>query len=332
MPAPLIVSALSLALLFAAGALQRKAAATMLSWWFWIGGIALWLYCLVVIDALLGVWWVVVGIMLFGVGVYPVALIAALIRGEWMIFGDVGVALVVLGFVRSRVHKEANRASVLARLDKLIAQTDPDEEKKSPQQTAKYLVKRPNETEGFSFVATLEKIKAGLKTGEIKPEWGVKKESDGAYDWITIDRLLCDPPRPKSPGASLAMRIIKWAAIVFVASCLFPPWLYTFDRNGPYGGHSRKPAGYNFIARPPSPEEPPRDSTTPELPDFGQDSYDDFVAKRYYGVQVDLPRLALEWAAIAAVTGVAWMLTVRPGQNSNVSEPTRAPAAPQARE
>ena len=108
-------------------------------------------------------------------------------------------------------------------------------------------------------------------------------------------------------------RIVCLTALgMFILACLFPPWLDTFDLNGRGGGHSRKPAGYYFIARPPPPEEPPRDSTGPDVPDFGQDSYAVAVAKRYYGVQIDLTRLAVEWAALAAATGLVWVFVVKP--------------------
>jgi addiction module HigA family antidote len=88
----------------------------------------------------------------------------------------------------------------------------------------------------------------------------------------------------------ISVQIIKWAAIVFVTSCLFPPWQYTADRNGSEGFHTRKPAGYAPIFLPPAPE------------------YEGVS----YGVQIDSSRLIIEWAALAAVTGMVWMLVVKP--------------------
>ncbi|HKW28239.1 MAG TPA: hypothetical protein VJT54_02820 [Verrucomicrobiae bacterium] len=160
------------------------------------------------------------------------------------------------------------------------------------QKTAKYLVKRPSESEEFSFVATLEQIKAGLKTGQVKPEWGVKNES-GGY-WMTIHNLIYDPPHPKSPAAPPARRVIKWAALVFITSCLIPPWQFTADRNGNAGFHTRKPAGYSLVFVPP---------TNPESIDG---------STLWFGVQIDFGRLFLEWAALAAVTGMVWILVVKP--------------------
>jgi hypothetical protein len=75
---------------------------------------------------------------------------------------------------------------------------------------------------------------------------------------------------------------------MFILACLFPPWLYSL--NGPNGIHSRKPAGYYFIAKPPAPE-----SSYPT-----------------YGVEIDLTRLAIEWAALAAITGMVWVFVVKP--------------------
>jgi len=93
-----------------------------------------------------------------------------------------------------------------------------------------------------------------------------------------------------SPSGSPAKRILKWAAVVFVASCLIPPWQFTADRNGSYGYHSRKPAGYSLLFVPPT---NPNESV-------------------WNGVQIDFGRLFLEWAALAAITGTVWMLVVKP--------------------
>ena len=92
------------------------------------------------------------------------------------------------------------------------------------------------------------------------------------------------------PPTNPTKRIIKWAAIVFVASCLILPWQYTADRNGERGFHSRKPAGYSLLFAPP---------TNP-------DRYE------WNGVRVDFGRLFIEWVALVAVTGMVWMLFVKP--------------------
>ena len=88
------------------------------------------------------------------------------------------------------------------------------------------------------------------------------------------------PQKPVNPKKT----ILKWAAVLFVASCLLPPWQYTEDRNGTGGYHSRKPAGYSILFNP---------------PETGRFYWD--------GVQIDFGRLFLEWTAIAGLTGVIWM-------------------------
>ena len=82
------------------------------------------------------------------------------------------------------------------------------------------------------------------------------------------------------------------ALAVFILTCLFPPWLYTYDGED---AHSRNPAGYYFITKPP----PQRSREVT------------------WGVQIDLVRLAIEWAALAAVTGTVWMLVVKPAWSRN---------------
>lgn len=76
---------------------------------------------------------------------------------------------------------------------------------------------------------------------------------------------------------------------MLLATILFPPWQYTADRNGEDGYHSRKPAGYALIFNPPKPQS-------------------DYSA---FGIKIDFGRLSLEWAALAAVTGIVWVLAVK---------------------
>ena len=81
-------------------------------------------------------------------------------------------------------------------------------------------------------------------------------------------------------------RFVVFMAVLFIVTCLFPP-CYTYDGEG---AHSRKSAGYHFIIDPPPPQS--TDETS--------------------GVQIDFGRLFLEWAALAAVTGIVWVLAVKP--------------------
>jgi hypothetical protein len=77
--------------------------------------------------------------------------------------------------------------------------------------------------------------------------------------------------------------ILFLGAVVFALMTLFPPWLYTYDRNGTVqGAHTSKPAGNYFVLEPPRPE-----------------NY-----SIYYGVTIDTRLLLIQWAAVAAVVGV----------------------------
>jgi len=90
----------------------------------------------------------------------------------------------------------------------------------------------------------------------------------------------------KTMKPSPTKRIVKWFAIVFVASCLIPPWQFTADRNGNYGFHSHKPAGYSLIFIPPA------------NPDQNQ----------WNGVQIDFGRLLIEWAVVIVIVGIVLFL------------------------
>jgi hypothetical protein len=80
-------------------------------------------------------------------------------------------------------------------------------------------------------------------------------------------------------------RFITVIAVLFILSCLIPPWLSIVNETL-FGNttHSRTPAGYAFLFNPPA----------------------------GIGFQIDFGRLFLEWAALAAVTGMVWMLFVKP--------------------
>lgn len=80
--------------------------------------------------------------------------------------------------------------------------------------------------------------------------------------------------------------IIAAGVIMFFLATFFPPWIYTHDRNGSYGGHAHRPAGYYCILAPPSPK-----STSP----------DD-------GVSLDMARLVLEWVCILVTAGAVRFL------------------------
>jgi hypothetical protein len=98
-------------------------------------------------------------------------------------------------------------------------------------------------------------------------------------------------------------KLIITALVAFILTGLIPPWQYTTDKgsvNGfkqgfgyvppSQGVHSRKPAGYSLLFTPPA------------NPDGSAGN----------GVQIDFGRLVLEWAVLAAITGMVWILVVKP--------------------
>ena len=61
----------------------------------YIFGISLWAWAFVYTLATWGWWAVVIGFLLMGVGVVPIAMLATFLHGEWSLFGQIvlGVAL-----------------------------------------------------------------------------------------------------------------------------------------------------------------------------------------------------------------------------------------------
>jgi hypothetical protein len=97
-------------------------------------------------------------------------------------------------------------------------------------------------------------------------------------------------------------KLIFGALVVFILTGLFPPWQYTTDKDSVNGHdfippgqgvHSRKPAGYSLIFSPPA------------NPDGSAGN----------GVQIDFGRLFLEWAVLAAITSMVWILMVKPARS-----------------
>lgn len=83
------------------------------------------------------------------------------------------------------------------------------------------------------------------------------------------------------------LRILIAAGVIFIAIGIFPPWTYTLDAQSI---HREKPAGYAFIVSPPNPEE--------NAPAFG--------------VQLDIPRLLIQWLVLVAATGGLLLLARKP--------------------
>jgi hypothetical protein len=99
-----------------------------------------------------------------------------------------------------------------------------------------------------------------------------------------------EPVKPESPALRFYKRlrnrkiIVALAAVAFTLAGLFPPWLNTFTTNA--GLLSRWDAGYSFILSPPPPKK-----TAP-----------------YWGAQLDMTRLLVEWSCIFVAGSAAWFL------------------------
>jgi hypothetical protein len=73
-------------------------------------GLSLWLWSLVLADALAGAFWTIIGLCLAGVGIVPVAFIAALLRTEWAQAIQIAVVAVVLYAIASMSYFIASGA------------------------------------------------------------------------------------------------------------------------------------------------------------------------------------------------------------------------------
>jgi len=64
-------------------------------------GIGLWIWSLIVAAELAGIFWLAVGILLGGIGVVPVAFIAALLSLEWSIAGQILIVAIAVYIIRA---------------------------------------------------------------------------------------------------------------------------------------------------------------------------------------------------------------------------------------
>lgn len=74
-----------------------------------------------------------------------------------------------------------------------------------------------------------------------------------------------------------------FGVMLIIGMCIFPPWIYTFKSSGVY---SENPAGYSFIAEPPSPK-----------------SYNVM-----HGVKIDMNRLLIQVIAVASFIGLGLLV------------------------
>jgi hypothetical protein len=76
----------------------------------------------------------------------------------------------------------------------------------------------------------------------------------------------------------------KTALVLFLLTCLMPPWVKTYDKNGESGSHSRQSIGHDFVLTPPQ------------------------VNENTMGIKIDFPTLLIEWIGLAcfAAAPVIW--------------------------
>jgi hypothetical protein len=76
-------------------------------------GFSLWVWSLIVAYSLGGVFWIIVGLLFAGVGVIPIAIVAAALKAQWSIAGQMLLGLVVVLALRaigtSLVENDARR-------------------------------------------------------------------------------------------------------------------------------------------------------------------------------------------------------------------------------
>jgi len=101
--------------------------------------------------------------------------------------------------------------------------------------------------------------------------------------------------------------IILAGITVIVLMGLFPPWTYTFKSPRTY---SEEPAGYGFIASPPS----------IRADDHG-------YRQRWHGIKIDLSRLLVQWAVTIAAAGFGVLLAAK--RNSKRDQENHSRGAPQ---
>ena len=80
-------------------------------------------------------------------------------------------------------------------------------------------------------------------------------------------------------------RVVVFGLLLLAATGLYPPWVYTLSPKG--AATTTKPAGYHLLFSPPEPER----------------------RGPLAGVRIDLSRLAIQWAVLAACVGIAFALT-----------------------
>ena len=66
----------------------------------YIIGFSLWLWSLIVAYTLGGVFWMIVGLLFVGVGVIPIAIVAAALNAQWAVAGQMLISIIVVHTLR----------------------------------------------------------------------------------------------------------------------------------------------------------------------------------------------------------------------------------------
>ena len=59
-------------------------------------GFSLWVWSLIVAYALAGVFWIIVGLLFVGIGVIPIAMVAAALNAQWSVAGQMLIGIIVV--------------------------------------------------------------------------------------------------------------------------------------------------------------------------------------------------------------------------------------------
>jgi hypothetical protein len=127
------------------------------------------------------------------------------------------------------------------------------------------------------------------------------------------------PPKSDKTKPDKRKPILICTALGIVVTCLFPPWLYTFDQSGTHdkaGYRYERSAGYKFILR--DPYHLADELLTNWSTNTPSDQMEHDVDRTLYsGVRLDTARLLVEWVCILTASGAAWgVVRLNKGQDS----------------
>jgi hypothetical protein len=154
-----------------------------------------------------------------------------------------------------------------------------------------------NPIQRFVSWAFLEKINFGYGVCLTKWDWEIDSLRKallkcGWSPTMTNSRTAQNSTHMKN---TMKRKILITTLAALILTCLFPPWLNILDV--PYHAHQRTPAGHEFILFPPDSK------------------------GGAWSVEIDLKMLFVEWIALAAVTGMVWVLAVKPAWSRNEKSP-----------